>query len=183
MLLTALAGLIAGYLLNNQLATAQQANAPTIAAIANQKGGQDMFGAYDAAVGWPKKLSSIPGHGPWTFGAGQSVFAESANHVFVLQRGELPEIQAPRPQKVPQFGPSIFFPIGRLPWRDATTASPPGNGGTGQLAEEAQRQQVRRRRALGALHPRVRRAGQPRRGLDPVGFDAPAPALRRDQSL
>jgi len=136
MLLTALTGLAAGYLLNDQLITAQQAGAPTIAAIATEKGGQDVFGPYEVAADWPKDLNTIPGHEAWTFGAGQSVFAESANHVFVLERGELPAIQTPRTQKLPQFGPSIAFPIGRLPWRDATSASPPGNGGTGALAEE-----------------------------------------------
>ncbi len=137
-LVASLVGLAAGYLLNGPWVSAQQGSAApaSIAAIANQKGGQDIFGPYDAAVGWPKKLSSIPGHGPWTFGAGQSVFAESANHVFVLERGELPDMPTPRTQKLPQFGPSVAFPIGRLPWRDATSASPPGNGGTGQLAEE-----------------------------------------------
>jgi hypothetical protein len=44
--------------------SAQGGNAASIAAVPNQKGGQDIFGAYDAAPDWPKKLSSIPGHGP-----------------------------------------------------------------------------------------------------------------------
>jgi DNA-binding beta-propeller fold protein YncE len=39
-------------------------------------------------------------------------------------------------KKLSDMGPSIFFPIGRLPWRDTTSSSPPGNGGSGQLAEE-----------------------------------------------
>ena len=97
-LAASLVGLAAGYFLNSPWVSAQQGTAApaSIAAIANQKGGQDIYGPYDPAVDWPKKLSSIPGHGPWTFGAGQSVFAESANHVFVLQRGELPEIPTPR---------------------------------------------------------------------------------------
>src|SRR5439155_22151601 len=53
----------------------------------------------------------------------------------VLQRGELPNIKAPATKKLTDAAPSIFFPIGRLPWRDATVSSPPGNGGRGQLAE------------------------------------------------
>jgi len=134
MVLVALAGVAAGYLLNGELITAQQA--PSVAAIATQKGGQDIFGPYDVDASWPKDLKTRPGHEAWTFGAGQSVFAESADHVFVLERGELPAIDAPRATRLPQLGPGIVFPIGRLPWRDATTASPPGNGGTGQLAEE-----------------------------------------------
>ena len=90
MVLVALIGVATGYLLNGQRITAQQA--PTIAAVANQKGGQDVFGPYEVDADWPKDLKTIPGHEAWTFGAGQSVFAESANHVFVLQRGELPAI-------------------------------------------------------------------------------------------
>ena len=97
---------------------------------------------------------------------GQSVFAESPDRVYVVQRGELPEIPRPMTKKLSDLGPSIAFPIGRLPWRDATTASPPGNGGSGQLAEGgmeawARTQQDGRRRPLGALHPGVRRPGQP----------------------
>ena len=78
---------------------------------------------------------TIKGHEGWTFGAGQSVFAESPNRIFVLQRGELPALGRPKTIDLPQLGPNLQFPIGRLPWRDATTASPPSNGGTGQLAE------------------------------------------------
>jgi DNA-binding beta-propeller fold protein YncE len=40
----------------------------------------------------------------------------------------------PRPQtkKLPEFGPSVQFPIGGLPWRNANQATPPGGGGSGQ---------------------------------------------------
>ena len=111
-------------------------SAPTrFAAVASEKGGQDIFGAYDVAADWPKDLTSIKGHEGWTYGAGQSVFAESPNRIFVLQRGELPALGRPKPTNLPQLGPNLTFPIGRLPWRDATAASPPGNGGTGQPAE------------------------------------------------
>jgi hypothetical protein len=89
-------------------------------------GGQDMFGAYDIVPNWPKPISSLPGHEKWTWGAGQNVFAESPNRVFILQRGELPNIERPKTIKLPQLGPGIEFPNFRLPWRDATTASPPG---------------------------------------------------------
>ena len=95
----------------------------SVAAVPGEKGGQDLFGAYDVAD-WPKPLTELPGHGDWTWGAGQGVFAESPDRVFVLQRGELPTIHD-RPETV-TVSPSITFPIGRLPIRDATTASPPG---------------------------------------------------------
>ena len=137
LLLIGLASLAAGYLFGEQLVSAQRgaASGPRFAAVPSEKGGQDIFGPYEVAADWPKDLPAIPGHEGWTFGAGQSVFAESPDRIFVLQRGELPNIQAPKPRKLSEMAPSIFFPIGRLPWRDATTASPPGNGGTGQPAE------------------------------------------------
>jgi DNA-binding beta-propeller fold protein YncE len=100
-----------------------QGQVTTTAAVPSEKGGQDIFGAYDVA-NWPKPLTSLPGHGEWTWGAGQGVFAESPNRVFVLQRGELPNITK-RPATI-KVAPSIEFPIGRLPIRDATSASPPG---------------------------------------------------------
>ena len=103
-----------------------QAQPTSIAAIPSEKGGQDVFGGYDAAA-WPKPLTSIKGHEGWTWGAGQYVFAESANRVFVLQRGELPAFpKRPQTIRLPQLGPSIEFPMFRLPIRDATSASPPG---------------------------------------------------------
>jgi hypothetical protein len=134
MLAVAALAMTAGYLADHSWVSAQ--SAPTrVAAVPGEKGGQDVFGAYEVVAGWPKKLSTNPDHAGWTFGAGQSVFAESPDRIYVVQRGELPEIPRPQTKKLSDLGPSIAFPIGRLPWRDATTASPPGNGGSGQLAE------------------------------------------------
>jgi hypothetical protein len=107
-----------------------------VAAVPGEKGGQDIYGAYESVADWPKDLSTRAGHEGWTFGAEQSVFAESPNRIFVLQRGELPNIKPPATKKLGDTAPSLFFPIGRLPWRDATVSSPPGNGGTGQAAED-----------------------------------------------
>jgi DNA-binding beta-propeller fold protein YncE len=132
LLAAALAGAVAISLIGDPFVSAQRAP-ERFAAVPSEKGGQDIFGAYDVDANWPKDLTTLPGHQGWTFGAGQSVFAESPNRVFVLVRGELPAIPRPMTQRL---GPSIQFPIGRLPWRDATTASLPGNGGTGQLAED-----------------------------------------------
>ena len=92
-----------------------------------------MFGPYDIVKGWPKDISTLPGNEKWTYGAGQSVYAESPNRIFMLFRGELPNIQRPRSKMLTEFGPSIQFPIGRLPWRDATTASLPGGGASGSI--------------------------------------------------
>ncbi len=107
-------------------AEAKPKDDPGFAAVPGQKGGQDVFGAYDIAKDWPKPLSGVPGNQKWTWGSGEGVFAESPNRVYMLQRGELPNIERPKTKDLPDFGPSLSFPIGRLPWRDATVASPPG---------------------------------------------------------
>jgi hypothetical protein len=119
------------------LVTLRAQNAPSAGAgfvsIPGTKGGQDIFGPYEVVKGWPKDISSVPGNEKWTYGAGQSVYAENPNRVFMLFRGELPNISRPQTKLLTEFGPSISFPIGRLPWRDATVASLPGGGGTGAI--------------------------------------------------
>ncbi len=154
------------YVPESQIVIGQTAGAPTrFAAVPSQKGGQDIFGAYDVVADWPKDLTTIAGHEQWTFGAGQSVFAESPNRIFVLQRGELPNLGRPKGMRLTELGPGLVFPIGRLPWRDATTASPPGNGGTGSARRRrdqgvgSARQQVRRPRQVGTHHHDLRRPG------------------------
>ena len=123
---TAVLALTTAFVLGNRLTPVQvdaQQQPTRVAAVPGEKGGQDMYGAYEPVTDWPKPLSSVPGVGKWTWGAGQGVYAESPNRVFVLQRGMLPEIERPKTVKI---APSVEFPIGRLPWRDATSASPPG---------------------------------------------------------
>lgn len=120
-------GLAAACLVGGRAVLLQAQAGPTgFAAVAGQKGGQDTFGAYDIVPNWPKPISGLAGNEKWTWGAGQSVFAASPNRVFILQRGELPNMERPRTIKLPQLGPNIEFPNFRLPWRDATVASPPG---------------------------------------------------------
>jgi DNA-binding beta-propeller fold protein YncE len=120
-----IAALAVTFAIGTQMTTVEgQGQVEDTSAVAGQKGGQDIFGAYNVA-NWPKPLEARPGHENWTWGAGQYVFAESPNRVFVLQRGELPVIHK-RPATV-KIAPSIEFPIGRLPVRDATSASPPGS--------------------------------------------------------
>src|ERR1700722_11156192 len=108
-----------------QTAQAEVKPGTGFAAIPGQKGGQDMFGAYEVVKGWPQNISEIPGNEKWTFGAGQGIYAENPNRVFMLFRGELPNIPRPQTKLLPEFGPSIQFPIGRLPWRDATVSALP----------------------------------------------------------
>src|SRR5207245_5142842 len=105
------------------LAQAQgQKAGPGFAAIPGAKGGQDIFGPYDVVAGWPKDISTIPGNEKWTYGAGQSVYAESPDRVFMLYRGELPNIKRPQTKLVSEFGLSIQFPICRLRFRYSLVA-------------------------------------------------------------
>ncbi len=113
-----------------------QGQPPTVstAAVSGQKGGIDVMGPYDVVAGWPKPLSNLAGHEGWTWGAVQGVFAESPDRVFILQRGELPDLKRPNPVALNQVGPSLSFPTGQVPFRNASqgmNASPPGAGGPG----------------------------------------------------
>lgn len=128
-------GFIAGFLAATNSVSLQGQSTSSFAAVAGQKGGIDVLGPYDAVADWPKPLSNLPGHENWTWGSVQSVFAESPNRVFVLQRGELPKLARPRVRALPEFGPSLAFPVGQVPFRNASqgpVSSPPGAGGPGQ---------------------------------------------------
>src|SRR5688572_33282727 len=102
-IVTAAVALAVVFVVGNRLTSVQgqgQAQPTRVAAVPGEKGGQDMYGGYNVQVGWPKPLSSVPGVGKWTWGAGQGVFAETPNRVFVLQRGMLPEIERPKTQRI-----------------------------------------------------------------------------------
>jgi hypothetical protein len=124
----------AGFLAGNKLSPVQAKDKPGtgFAAVPGEMGGQDVFGPYEVVKDWPKNISTVAGNEKWTWGAGQSVYAENPNRIFLLFRGELPNIPRPETKLLTEFGPSLTFPIGRLPWRDATVAALPGAGGSGQ---------------------------------------------------
>src|SRR5216684_2654234 len=126
-------GCLVGFLMASRPVTVLgQGGAASIAAVPGVVGGQDTFGPYDVDKDWPANISTLPENDKWTWGAGQGIYAENPNRVFLLFRGELPNIPRPQTKLLPEFGPSIQFPIGRLPWRDATVSALPGAGGTGQ---------------------------------------------------
>ncbi len=103
------------------------------------KGGQDPFGPYEPVPGWPKDISTLEGNDGWTWGAVQGIFAESADRIFVLQRGILKKIERPENRLIADQGTRLRFPVGRqyawrdatMPWRDATVASPDHNNAHG----------------------------------------------------
>jgi len=102
------------------------------AAVPDAIGAQDVSGPYQVQEGWPKGISTLSGHEKWTWGAGQGIFAENPNRVYLVSRGELPNLPRPQVKRFPEVGASIQFPIGGLPWRSATATALPGAGGTGQ---------------------------------------------------
>jgi peptidylamidoglycolate lyase len=113
----------------------------SFAAVPGEKGGEDIAGPYDPVPDWPKPLTSLPGHENWTWGAVEGIFAESPNRVFIAQRGELPALKRPANTPLPQFGPSLSFPTGEVPFRNASqgpVASLPGGGAPGDLPENAE---------------------------------------------
>ena len=62
------------------------------AAVPGELGSEDLTGPYELVKGWPKDISTLPGNEKWTYGAGESVFAESPNRIYALFRGELPKM-------------------------------------------------------------------------------------------
>lgn len=129
-------GLAAGVPLGGRLMPSSEgdeaATTVTAAAVADAIGAQDISGPYEVAPGWPKDLSTLPGHEKWTYGGARGIFAESPNRVYLLGGGELPNLKRPPVKRYPDVGPSVQFPIGGVPWRNANQATPPGAGGSGQ---------------------------------------------------
>ena len=92
------------------------------AAIPTAIGSEDLTGPYEVVKGWPKDISTLPGNDKWTYGAGQGVFAESPNRVFMLFRGELPKIPTPRNVAAPASGAE--HQLSRSPDSGATRRRP-----------------------------------------------------------
>ena len=119
---TVAAGFAVGVFVANKMISVQaQAKAGFgFAALAGQRVGQDVDGPYNVDPNWPKPLTALPGHDKWTWGAVESVYAENPNRVFILERGELPNLKRPEEVPYPAVGPSISFPVSQVPWRNAS---------------------------------------------------------------
>jgi DNA-binding beta-propeller fold protein YncE len=122
-----LAGLMVSHYLG--VVQGQQKKTPGegFAVFPGAKGGQDPFGAYDPVPNWPKPLAtSLPDHAGWTWSQATQVFPDGPDRVFVLQKGELPEL--PKNVKttwLPQLGPGLRYPPGiGVPLRETASATP-----------------------------------------------------------
>ena len=122
---------LGGRMLSSSPEMAPEATSVGFAAVPDAIGAEDLFGPYDVVQDWPKGVESLPGHEDWTSGAAQGIFAESPDRVYLLARGELPNLDRPPYTKLPELGPSVQFPIGGLPWRSHTQTAIPGAGGGG----------------------------------------------------
>ena len=127
-------GVTGGSRFLNLAAEAQTAATTSFSAVPGAIGEQDISGPYEVQQGWPKDLSTLPGHEKWTYGGARGIFAESPNRVFLLGGGELPKMARPQNKFLTDVGPNVQFPIAGLPWRNANSASPPGAGGSRQDA-------------------------------------------------
>jgi peptidylamidoglycolate lyase len=118
---------VLGYSLADRQSTAQgqAATGGAFSAVPGAVGALDVTGPYDVVRDWPKDLSTLPGNEKWTWGAGQGVFAESPDRVYVVQRGQLPVLPRIQGTALPQIAPNLSFPVMGL-LRNATQASPPG---------------------------------------------------------
>lgn len=127
------AAIVAGGRLMNPPAEAQTVAVPaSFSAVPGAIGAEDVSGPYEVQEGWPKDLSTLPGHEKWTYGGARGIFAESPNRVFLLGGGELPNLRRAPTRLLPDIGPSVQFPVPGLPWRNANAATPPGAGGSRQ---------------------------------------------------
>jgi hypothetical protein len=127
-------GVAIGIVLAKRLAPVQAQAKPGFgfAAVPGEKGGQDITGPYEVVPDWPKPLTSLPGHEKWTWGAVEGIFAQNPNRVFIVQRGELPAMARPKNTPIPNFAPSLSFPVNEAPFRNASqgpVAALPGEGG------------------------------------------------------
>ena len=116
-----------GYVVADGQSAVQGQSSPRrgFAGVPGAIGALDVTGPYDVVPDWPKDLSTLPGNEKWTWGAGQGVFAESPNRVYVVQRGQLPVLPRIQGTALPQIAPNLSFPVMGL-LRNATQASPPG---------------------------------------------------------
>ena len=106
-------------------AAREETASASFSAVTAAIGAEDISGPYDVVEGWPKDLSTLPGHEKWTYGGARGIFAESPNRVYLLGGGELPNLPRPQARQFPEIGPNVIFPIAGLPWRNANTATPP----------------------------------------------------------
>ena len=102
-------------------------------AVPDSLGSEDVQGPYEVVRNWPQDISTLPGNEKWTYGAGESVFAEEpTNRIYMLFRDELAEDEKPPRRSCSTGGPSLSYR-----WPLAVPPSTlPGTGGTDNNMKE-----------------------------------------------
>src|SRR5688572_30381057 len=77
--------------------------AATAPVAVQQKGGGDETGPYDVVENW---LKPLPNHAGWTFGRMAGVFAETADRIYLVVRGEIAEPDPINPGSAAAAGPA-----------------------------------------------------------------------------
>ena len=54
--------------------------------VAQEKGGEDISGPYEAVPNWPKSINNDG----WSWGSVSGVWPEAPNRIYILESGELP---------------------------------------------------------------------------------------------
>jgi hypothetical protein len=99
---------------------------------------QLVSGSYDVVEGWPRHISTWPGHEEWTWGSTQGIFAQNPDRIFILQRGELRAIKQPITQQVIEVEGingtvRLTAPVTRIPPRNPSI-DPLGSPGEPHVA-------------------------------------------------
>ena len=176
--LALLVGLAVGIPLGGRLMPAirgdPQRGAPFSAVRECHRRGRTSPGPHEVVPGWPKDLSTLPGHDKWTFGGARGILPRARIGSTCIGGGELPNIPRPATKLLPEIGPNVQFPLAGLPWRNANAAVAAGGRRVGPGSREGDgalrgRPAVSRTRPglpLGALHSSswTRRATSSRSG-------------------
>src|SRR5258707_13758866 len=80
-------GVTGGSRLVNLSAVAQTAAMTSFSAVPDAIGEQDISRPYQVQAGWPKDLSTLPGHEKWTYGGGRGSFSRSPHPACLLCAG------------------------------------------------------------------------------------------------
>ena len=117
---------------------------PAFAAVPGEKGGLDITGPYEVVPNWPKPMSaSLPGHENWTWGIGAGGLRREPEPRLHGAARRAAADDASRGTGVPEIGPSLSFPVGQVPLRNASqgpASSPPGAGGPGADPDDPKQQ-------------------------------------------
>ncbi len=194
--LALLVGLAVGIPLGGRLMPSSAESAAVgaaFSAVANAIGAEDVSGPYEVVPGWPKDLSTLPGHDKWTFGGARGSLRREPESRLPDQRRRAAEHPSPRHDSFsPRSDRTCSFLSPGFRGATRTPRLRRRRAGRARILRRAWSSGEVRRRAvsgtrpgfpLGTLHRRRGRAGQHHRGVDAVGQAVQASARRLHQPV